>query len=206
MNDYEKAIRHLRKDPIMKEAIRLGGKYDMKLRGEKTLVHALVHAVAHQQIHGKAALNILGRFVALFPDGVKKFPTPEMIVEKSLDDLRAVGFSQAKALSILEIAKAGVEGRIPRPRDTKKLTDQQIIERLVVLRGVGQWTVEMLLIFTLGRMDVLPVGDFAIREGFKIIKGSRKQPTPKALALYGMRWAPYRSVASWYLWRSLEIE
>lgn len=200
--ELAKAVRHLRRvDPLLAQAIRAIGPCTMELKGEKTLVQALVRAVAHQQIHGKAAQNILGRFYALYPNGAKKFPDAALIAGTSIEALRGAGFSQSKALAILDIAQAGVDGRVPTMVQAQKLGDEELIRMLVPLRGVGRWTVEMLLMFTLGRIDVLPVDDFGVREGFKILKKKRVQPKPKALAAYGKRWAPYRSIASWYLWR-----
>ncbi len=162
----------------------------------------LVRAIAHQQIHGRAAEAILGRFIALFPG--RRFPTPEDIVTVDARKIRGAGFSRAKTRSIKDIARKTRSGLIPTRRACHRLGDAELIERLVQVRGVGQWTVEMLLMFTLGRPDVLPVDDFGVREGFKIAYRRRQQPTPKQLRRYGERWQPYRSVAAWYLWRATE--
>ena len=118
--------------------------------------------------------------------------------------MRRAGFSRGKIRAIKHIARRARDGRVPTRRACHALTDEILIERLTELHGVGQWTVEMLLIFTLGRPDVLPVDDFGVREGFKIAYRRRKQPTPKQLRRYGARWEPYRSVAAWYLWRAAE--
>jgi DNA-3-methyladenine glycosylase II len=118
--------------------------------------------------------------------------------------MRRAGFSRAKTRSIKDIARKTRSGLIPTRAACHRLTDAELIERLIQVRGVGQWTVEMLLLFTLGRPDVLPVDDFGVREGFRLAYGRRKQPTPKQLRHYGARWEPYRSVAAWYLWRAAE--
>jgi len=118
--------------------------------------------------------------------------------------MRRAGFSRAKVQSIKDIERKTHAGRAPTRAACYRLSDEEIIERLTELRGVGQWTVEMLLLFTLGRPDVLPVDDFGVREGFKVAYGRRKQPTPKQLRRHGERWRPYRPVAAWYLWRAVE--
>lgn len=179
------------------------GPCGLKPRWRQTPYESLVRAVMFQQIHGKAAEAILGRFVALFPES--GFPTPENVL--SLDDpaLRSVGLSRQKASYIRAIAAAAHEGVVPARRaDMARLDDDAIIERLTSIRGVGRWTVEMFLIFTLGRLDVLPVGDFGVRAGFDRIARRREPVTPKQLAAIGERWAPYRSVAAWYLWRAAD--
>src|SRR5581483_611430 len=159
----------------------------------------LTRAIAHQQLNGRAAETILGRFVALFP-GNGRFPSPAAVLAVDPRRLRRVGFSAAKVRSIRDIARHAVKGVVPTTRGCGALTDEALIERLVQIRGVGRWTVEMLLLFTLCRPDVLPVDDFGVREGYRIAYGLRTQPTPKQLRAYGERWAPYRSIAARYLW------
>jgi DNA-3-methyladenine glycosylase II len=195
------AIRHLSKvDPVMRALIRRVGPCGLAVRNQQPF-ETLVRAIAHQQIHGRAAEAILGRFIALFPG---RFPTPEHIIAVDARKMRRAGFSRAKTRSIKDIARKTRNGLVPTRAACHRLSDAELIERLVQVRGVGQWTVEMLLIFTLGRPDVLPVDDFGVREGFKVAYRWRKQPTPKQLRLYGERWQPYRSVAAWYLWRATE--
>jgi DNA-3-methyladenine glycosylase II len=160
---------------------------------------SLVRAIAHQQLHGKAAESILARFVAL--GGGARIPPPEAVLAMRTPAMRRCGFSLAKTRAIKDIARHAVAGVVPTRRVCARLTDDALVERLTAIWGVGRWTVEMLLIFTLGRPDVLPVDDFGVREGFRVAYGARTQPTPKALRVYGERWAPYRSVAAWYLWR-----
>lgn len=160
---------------------------------------ALVRAVAYQQLHGNAARAILGRFVALHPGAA--FPTPEMVLATHPDAMRACGFSAGKTAAIRDIAAKAADGVVPTRRAAARLSDAALIDRLTSIRGVGQWTVEMLLIFTLGRADVLPVDDFGVREGYRRLHDLDAQPKPKALAELGKLYAPYRSAAAWYLWR-----
>jgi DNA-3-methyladenine glycosylase II len=196
------AVRHLSTvDPVMRTLIRRVGPCRLAVRDQSPF-ETLVRAIAHQQIHGRAAEAILGRFVALFPG--RRFPTPEDVAAVDARKMRRAGFSRAKIRSIKDIARKARRGLVPTRGACHRLTDAELIERLVQVRGVGQWTVEMLLMFTLGRPDVLPVDDFGVREGFRLAYGRRKQPTPKQLRRYGERWAPFRSVAAWYLWRATE--
>jgi DNA-3-methyladenine glycosylase II len=196
------AIRHLSTvDPVMRALIRRVGPCGLAVRHHSPF-ETLVRAIAHQQIHGRAAEAILGRFIALFPG--RRFPTPDDIAAMDARKMRRAGFSRAKTRSIKDIARKTRSGLIPTRAACHRLTDAELIERLIQVRGVGQWTVERLLLFTLGRPDVLPVDDFGVREGVRLAYGRRKQPTPKQLRHYGARWEPYRSVAAWYLWRAAE--
>jgi len=163
---------------------------------------ALVRAIAHQQVHGRAAEAMLGRLLAQFP-GVD-FPAPAAILAMPDGALRGCGFSGSKVAAILDIAHHAAGGHVPSRRGCARLSDEALIERLVAIRGVGRWTVEMLLIFTLGREDILPVDDFGVREGYRIAAGLDVQPKPKALAEIGAAWAPYRSIAAWYLWQAAD--
>ena len=158
---------------------------------------ALVQAVAYQQLHGKAGDAIFARLKNHFAG----FPTPEQLVTANFDDLRACGFSGRKIETIQGIAHAALKGLIPARDESNTMSDEALIERLITLKGIGQWTVEMLLIFTLGRMDVLPVDDYAVVAGYMRLKNLSIAPKPKQLAEIGKAWSPYRTVASWYLWR-----
>jgi DNA-3-methyladenine glycosylase II len=168
----------------------------------RDLYEALIRAIAHQQLHGKAAESILARFVALYPDEV--FPSPDRVLATNGDALRACGFSAAKLAAIQDICARTADGTVPTRRQASRLSDDELIERLTTIRGVGRWTVEMLLIFTLGRPDVLPVDDFGVREGYRVLFELDAQPKPKALAELGLVWAPHRSMATWYLYRAVE--
>jgi DNA-3-methyladenine glycosylase II len=174
----------------------------LRIERGRGLYEALVRAIAHQQLHGKAAEAILGRFVALYPD--EAFPSPELVLETRDEILRGCGFSAAKLAAIRDICAKTVDGTVPTRRQASRLSDDALIERLTTIRGVGRWTVEMLLIFTLGRPDVLPVDDFGVREGYRVLYDLEVQPKPRALADLALPWAPHRSMATWYLYRAVE--
>ncbi len=163
---------------------------------------ALVRAIAHQQLHGRAAQAILARLAALHPS--PGFPPPDQLAATPEEALRACGFSGSKIAAIRDICAHAVRGTVPSLQDAAILSDEELIRRLVAIRGVGRWTVEMLLIATLGRPDVLPVDDFGVREGWRRIKQLPAQPRPKELAAVGEAWAPWRSTAAWYLWRAAD--
>lgn len=163
---------------------------------------ALIRAVAHQQLHGKAAENILSRLIAYYSND--KFPSPEQITATTIDQLRGFGFSNSKAVAILGIAEKTLEGIVPTRETAETLNNEELIKRLVTLRGIGQWTVEMFLMHTLHRPDILPVDDFGIREGWRVLKSLEAQPKPKQLSELGKTLSPYRTTASWYLWRAAD--
>lgn len=161
---------------------------------------ALVRAIAYQQLHARAAEAILGRLLALFP--ADDFPQPEQLLAVTPETLRACGFSASKLVTVQGIAQATLEGLIPTREQALNMADEALIERLVALRGVGRWTVEMLLIYSLGRSDILPVDDFGVREGYRRLKGLETAPTPAQMRSLGGAWRPFRTVAAWYLWRA----
>jgi DNA-3-methyladenine glycosylase II len=196
------AIRHLgAADPAMQALIRRVGRCGY-VQEKREPYEALVRAIAHQQLHGAAARTILGRFTALHPDS--PFPTPEQVLSTDDAAMRACGFSASKTAAIRDIACKALDGVVPTRRAAARLSDMELIERLTIIRGVGRWTVEMLLMFNLNRMDILPVDDFGVREGYRKLHGLAAQPKPKELAAIGEMWSPWRSVASWYLWRAAE--
>ncbi len=197
----EAAATLARCDPQLATAIRVIGPCTLK-RGRGSPYEALLSAIAHQQIHGNAATAILGRFRKLYGRG--GYPSPAELVATPDTTLRAVGLSRAKAAAMKDVAAKTLDGTVPDRRTIVRLDDEAIIERLTAVRGVGRWTAEMLLMFTLNRPDILPVDDFGVREGFRLLYGKRLQPKPRWLARYGERWAPHRSTASWYLWRYVE--
>ena len=160
---------------------------------------ALVRAIAYQQLHVRAGDAILARFLALYPGA--SFPSPEQLLASAPEQQRACGFSVAKLATIRSIAQATLEGVVPGLDEAKRLPDAALIERLTALRGVGRWTVEMFLIYSLERSDILPVDDFGVRAGYARLKGLEKAPTPGQLRDIGKAWSPYRTVAAWYLWR-----
>ena len=196
------ALRHLRRDAVLKRVIRQVGDCTLK-PARRQPYEALVRAIAHQQVHGRAAEAILGRFIALCPE--PGFPTPEAVLALTPEAMRGAGLSANKVLAIRDIAEKAALGVIPNRAAARRLSDEVLIERLVALRGVGRWTVEMLLIFTLGRADILPVDDFGVREGYRVAAGLPDQPKPKVLAEIGEAWAPYRTTAAWYLWRAADL-
>lgn len=195
-------LRHLRRDPVLKRVIRQVGPCLM-VPARRQPYEALVRAIAHQQVHGRAAEAILGRFLLLC--ATPRFPKPESVLACTPEAMRACGLSANKVLAIRDIAEKAAAGIVPTRAAAARMSDAELIERLVPLRGVGRWTVEMLLMFTLGRPDILPVDDFGVREGYRIAAGLEAQPKPKELALIGEAWAPYRTTASWYLWRAADL-
>jgi DNA-3-methyladenine glycosylase II len=197
------AHKHLAKrDPVLKRLIREHGLCALVPEKRRSPFQSLVLAVAHQQLHATAAGNILGRFKHLFPG--RKFPRPEDLAKVTDAQLRACGFSFAKIRAIRDIAEKTLSGVVPTPRQIVKLSDAEIIERLTAVRGVGRWTVEMLLIFQLGREDVLPAGDFGVRNGFRLAYKKRAMPKPRDLLKFGERWRPHATTAAWYLWRAAD--
>jgi DNA-3-methyladenine glycosylase II len=166
------------------------------------IYESLVQAVCYQQLHAKAGDAIFARFKNLFgQNGKARFPHPEQLIAAQFDDLRACGFSGRKIETLKGIADGAISGLVP-PRDiADTLSNEDLIARLITLKGIGQWTVEMMLMFTLERMDVLPADDFAVCEGYKRLKKLAVAPKRKEMVEIGKAWSPHRSVASWYLWR-----
>lgn len=193
-------------DPILANLMRAAGKCTMDPGATHTPFHALARAIAHQQLNGTAAESIFNRFVGLYAaSGAEALLEAELVLETPDDRLRAVGLSFAKIASIKDLARKTIEGVVPPYEILHTLDNDDIIERLTQVRGIGRWTVEMLLMFRLGRADVLPIDDFGVRNGFRLAYGLRGMPTPRALAEFGARWAPYRSIAAWYLWRAVDL-
>lgn len=197
------AHEHLRRRcRIMRRLIRAHGECKLLPEKRRSPFEALVRAVAHQQLNGTAAKAILRRFRALFPKG--RFPSAEQLASVSDEALRSAGFSRAKIAALRDIASKTLSGVIPNSRAIQRMSDDEIIERLTQVRGVGRWTVEMLLIFKLARTDVFPVNDFGIRNGYRIAFDLPEMPTPKELLGLGEIWRPYRTTASWFLWRAAD--
>lgn len=195
---------HLSKaDPILGGVIAVVGPYRIETDLDCPPFQALARAITFQQLHGKAAASIFARFIANC--GAGRFPTPAAVVATPVENMRACGLSFAKIASIKDLASKTLEGIVPTRRAIEKLDNEAIIERLTQVRGVGRWTVEMMLMFQLGRPDILPVDDFGVRYGFKLAYGLRTMPKPKALARYGEKWSPNRTAAAWYLWRACEL-
>jgi len=186
----------------MRRLIREVGPFALIPNIRRTPFESLARAIAFQQLHEKAAESILKRFIALFP--ARRFPRPAELLTANVDAIRGAGFSGAKVLALRDLAAKTLDGTVPTGRAITLLDDDAIVERLAEVRGVGRWTVEMLLIFQLGRPDVLPVDDFGVRNGFRIAYRRRAMPTPKEVLRYGERWKPYRTTAAWYLWRAAD--
>lgn len=163
---------------------------------------ALAESIAYQQLSGKAAATIFGRIRALYPKS--KWLDPEKLLATPDETLRAAGLSRAKTAALKDLAAKTIDGTVPSGRALIRMSDDEIITRLTAVRGIGRWTVEMLLLFDLGRPDVWPVDDYGVRKGFAKTFGRRKLPTPKQLMKFGEKWRPYRSVAAWYFWRALD--
>lgn len=198
----KEAVRHLSACPRFAALIRRVGPPRLDVDRKRGPYEALMRAIAHQQLHGRAAEAILRRFVALFPGD--DFPSPDQVVATDEQMLRGCGFSASKIAALRDICAKTLDGTVPSRRASARLSDAELIERLTSIRGVGRWTVEMLLIFTLGRPDVLPVDDFGVREGYRILYERDSQPKPRELAALGEVWAPFRSFATWYLYRAVE--
>lgn len=198
------ALEHLRRaDRVLARVIQRVGPCPLAPRRRVPPYRALVKAVAYQQLNGTAAETIFRRFLAQFPG--TKFPTPEQVVAAPEETLRRAGLSRAKTAAIKDIAAKTIDGVVPTRREIARLSDAEIVERLTTIRGVGPWTVEMLLMFTLGRPDVLPATDYGVRSGFALVYGLKELPSPKEVLAHGERWRPHRSVASWYFWRALDL-
>lgn len=199
------AVRHLKRaDPTLATMITAIGPCHLRLRPQIHPFEALLRAIVYQQLSGKAASTIYGRFAALFPSvhGI----IPERLLEFPDESLRAVGLSRNKMLAVRDLAQKTLEGVVPGPGGLDELSDDEVVARLTAVRGIGRWTVEMLLIFTLGRPDILPLDDLGVRKGFRSVYGMKKLPAGSTMIRAGKAWAPYRSVASWYLWRAADAD
>jgi len=199
------ACRHLAEaDPRMGALIARAGAFTMRPEPTQSLFGALLEAIVYQQLSGTAAATILGRVVALYRP--RRFPRPQDIIDTPPERLRAAGLSAAKTAAIHDLAARALDGTVPPMGRVRRMPDDEIIARLTTVRGVGRWTVEMLLLFRLGRPDVLPLGDLGVRKGFARAFDRRGLTDPLVLSRRAERWRPYRSVASWYLWRALDLE
>lgn len=198
------ALRHLRRrDPTLAALIRRVGPFAMESRAHLTPFQALLRAIVYQQLSGLAAASIDRRLKALFPGNR---PSARRLLALDDEALRGVGLSRSKVASARDLALKTVSGVVPARPALMTMGDDEVIERLTTIRGIGRWTVEMLLIFNMGRPDVLPVGDLGVRKGFMLHRGHDEMPAPGALEAEGECWRPYRSVASWYLWRACELD
>ena len=189
-------------DPRVAALIARSLRYNIKPAPLIRPFDALAESIAYQQLSGKAAATIFGRVRALYPR--RKYLDPEKILATPDESFRAAGLSRSKIAAVKDLAAKTIDGTVPSARAIARMSDEEIILRLTEVRGIGRWTVEMLLLFDLGRPDVWPVDDYGVRKGFAKIFGRRKLPTPKQLMKLGEKWRPYRSVAAWYFWRALD--
>jgi DNA-3-methyladenine glycosylase II len=195
-----KAINHLKKsDPVLAAIIERVGPFRMEF-GEPVF-HSLAEAIVYQQLNGKAAVTIFKRFAALAGEPV----TPEGILKLTPEKMRAVGLSKQKSSYLFDMAHRASRGELDFTR-LAEMTDKEVIEHLTQVKGVGVWTAHMFLMFTLKRPNVLPTGDFAVQMAIKKHYKKRKLPKPLQMEKIARQWEPYRSIACWYLWRSLDIK
>lgn len=201
--DLEQAIKHLCAcDAQMKALIAELRPFEIDLHNTHSPYEVLVRAICYQSITRKAASTIYGRIKELGADGHP--PTPDIMLKLPASKLRKAGLSAAKVKSMKDLAKKALAGIVPTHDEALKLSDEELVERLVSVRGIGAWTVEMFLIFRLGRPDVLPIHDLGVQKGWSVVYGKKHKPTPKELLKFGERWRPYRTIASWYMWRAFE--
>jgi DNA-3-methyladenine glycosylase II len=183
---------------LMEETV----EFQLRMEETESPYEALMESITYQSISGKAAATIFARVKALGSNG--RAPTPQEMLKLRTPTLRKAGLSGAKVLAMKDLAKKTIEGVVPTMEEAQKLSDEELLERLVSVRGIGAWTVEMFLIFRLGRPDVLPIHDLAVKKGWSVTYGKKRMPKPKELLKFGERWRPYRTVASWYMWRAFE--
>jgi DNA-3-methyladenine glycosylase II len=200
--DHLKAHEFLRTDKRLARVIAKTGTFEFKLDECDSVYESLLEAIVYQSISGKAAATIYARIQALGANGL--CPTPAEILATPNQKLREAGLSNAKTAAMKDLAQKTMEGIVPTLEEAGKLSDEELVERLISVRGIGAWTVEMFLIFRLGRPDVLPIHDYGVQKGFALTYGKKEIPKPRDLAAFGERWRPYRTVASWYMWRAVE--
>jgi len=202
--DHLAAIAHLSKiDRRLARLISKCAEFQLDIEAAQSPYEALLEAIVYQSISGKAARTIYDRIAALGANG--RCPTPQEILKLRKPVLRKAGLSAAKIAAVKDLAQKTIEGIVPTLAAAEKMSDEELVARLDSVRGVGAWTVEMFLIFRLGRPDVLPIHDYGVQKGFALAYGKRKIPKPRELAKFGERWRPYRTVASWYLWRAVQL-
>lgn len=204
MNDYSEGIAHIVKsDATLADVIAQIGPCKLALR-TGSVFESLVRAIAHQQLTGRAANTILRRLEDAL--GASGSLAPEKVLQADIDVLRRAGFSLAKASYIREAARAVVSGAIPTKAAMREMPDEEIIEKLTAVKGIGRWSAEMFLIFDLGRLNVLPLGDYGVRKGFALAYGMKTLPRPRTITRRAKNWHPYRTLACWYLWRVIDMK
>jgi DNA-3-methyladenine glycosylase II len=201
--DLAAATAHLAEcDPRLKSLIAETLPFQIDIAEAHSPYEALLESIAYQSISGKAAATIYGRVKAL--SATEGAPTPQEMLKLRKPVLRKAGLSGAKILAMKDLAQKTIDGIVPTREESEKMSDEELVERLVSVRGIGAWTVEMFLIFHLGRPDVLPIHDLGVQKGWSVTYGKKYKPKPKELLKFGERWRPYRTVASWYMWRAFE--
>ena len=202
--DLPEVVAALSRDKRLAKLIRQAGPCTMQPEKMHSSFHALARAIVYQQLSGKAAETIFRRVAALYPK--RKYLKPDDIAGTPDEAMRAAGMSRAKVAAIKDLAAKALDGTVPSVARLQKMNDADILSHLMQVRGIGPWTVEMLLMFRLARPDVLPVSDLGVRRGFMLTYGKPEMPAPAELLEHGERWRPYRSIASWYLWRAVDLE
>jgi len=201
--DLAIAVTHLSNcDPCIARLVQEAVAFDPNIDHTQSPYEALLESIAYQSISGKAAATIFARIKALGANGGP--PTPEEMLKLKPQALRKAGLSGAKILAMKDLAQKTIDGIVPTHEEALKLSDEELVERLISVRGIGAWTVEMFLIFRLGRPDVLPIHDLGVKKGWSVAYNKKHMPRPKELLAFGERWRPYRTVASWYMWRAFE--
>ena len=199
------AKKHLaRTDPRFADLIKRARPFEPRQSVLVRPFDSLAESIAYQQLSGKAAATIWGRVRALYPR--RKWLDPKQVLATPDETLRGCGLSRAKTVALKDLAAKTIDGTVPTGPALAEMGKEEIIERLTAVRGIGRWTVEMLLLFQLGRLDVWPVTDYGVQKGYAKTFGKRKLPTPKQLQRIGEKWRPYRSVAAWYFWRALDLD
>lgn len=199
--DFGASLSYLKKDPYLKEVIKTVGAIEHRRKHSGNLFRSLAESIIYQQLSGKAADTILKRFIALFPG--KTFPAPEDVKKISTAKLRSAGLSGQKSSYLKDLAAKCIDGTIS-SRAFHTMSDEEVIQHLIAVKGIGRWTAQMFLMFTLARADVLPVGDLGIQKGFQKVFGLRKLPSEKQMMKLSQGWAGHRTLACFYLWRSLD--
>ncbi|HTZ73980.1 MAG TPA: hypothetical protein VMB47_08665 [Candidatus Aquilonibacter sp.] len=201
--DHREGIAHIcRGDLRLARLVEKARDFHLNIDEAESPYDALLEAIVYQSISGKAARTIFARVKALGNDGCS--PTPQQLLEVRPEALREAGLSFAKIAAVRDLAQKTIEGVVPTLEEAHNMSDEELVTRLISVRGIGAWTVEMFLIFRLGRPDVLPIHDYGVQKGFALTYGKRRIPKPKELAKFGERWRPYRTVASWYMWRAVD--
>jgi DNA-3-methyladenine glycosylase II len=201
--DLAEATKYLaERDESLKSLIEETAPFRIDVADAQSPYEVLLESIAYQSISGKAAATIFGRIKALGSNG--RPPSPEQMLKLRKPALRKAGLSGAKVLAMKDLAQKTIDGVVPTYEQALTMSDEELVERLVSVRGIGAWTVEMFLIFRLGRPDVLPIHDLGVKKGWAVAYGKKYMPKPKELLAFGERWRPYRTVASWYMWRAFE--